>query len=594
MSENHVDHRKELLGLIVRNPKLLLPWIFESYAFDAKWIDAHTDLIDWNRLSANTHVQWTAELVLNYREKWHIELLCRNPALPWSHELIKAIKRPMHRLGLSSNKGLPWSHEFILSFKDKWHYPYLMHNTSIPWSEELLLEIGLKDQSLKNVNGPDLWNTSFLDRYAHELDWSSLTYNQHIHWDETMIGRYERFFKPFEQKSSEFSISPWKGISSNSNVPWSTDFIESYKKRLFLRPYGLYWKELSGNETLPWNEEDLLTRYEKDLNWKAIGLNKGISWTESQFERFQHHLPWQNELLSVDNISGNENLPWSAEFIHRYHDKWNWWALSRNEGINLTPELIEEFKPHLVELQLLLNKRAPWTMNFILTNEHLIQQVWSCADETFKGFIWEKFFAPCMDEQFLEDLFRSLSNPFRYRSMVNEEEMDILQKSIMHIGDDLAKMDTSNYLFTHDTHSIDTFRDELQQTLYKIANAPERESRLQHQRLHILYKNLGDAEKNIAQTFSDHVYELLTMLTEMVSNYPLTRAIYLRHRNESKAFVKALKEGVHLNQNMAYYTSHIKKFGHRPMEMTALLVAIEELDPKTYSKKLKTRHTSPF
>jgi hypothetical protein len=594
MPENDNGHRKELLDFIVRNPKLVLPWIFEFYAFDAAWIDANLSHIDWNRLSTNTNMTWTDELVLKYQDRWNIEHLCGNPSLPWTYELIKAIKRPLHRLKLSYNSGLPWSPSFLMEFKDKWHYPYLMLNPSIPWTEELLLEVGLKDQSLKIANGPDLWNTSFMDRHAHELDWASLTYNANIHWNEERISRYERYFKPFKQKSSELSISPWKGISSNSNVPWSSEFIEQFKKRLLFRPYGLHWKTLSINASLPWNEENLLERYEKEWHWSSIGLNEGIQWSEAQFEKYHALLPWEETASSLNNVSRNEHLPWAPSFIHRYIDKWNWWFLSRNEGIDLTPEILQEFKPFLVERQVLLNKRAPWSMNYILENEPAIQEAWTCANDEFKRFIWDTFFAPCVDDQFLNDLFEALTNPFRYRSMVNEEELDALQFSIVQIGDDLAQMDSSAHLFTHDTRSIDAFRDILQQTLYKIAHAPERESRIKHTSLKEAFEKLGESEKKIVRTYIDHVYELLTILMNMTSNYRLTRTIFFRHRTDSEAYLQSLKDGNRIQPNLAYYTTYIKDFGHRSLEMTSLLVTLEELEQAPPKPSRKRSRTSPF
>lgn len=594
MPENENGHRKELLDFIVRNPKLVLPWIFEFYAFDAAWIDAHLPYIDSKRLSANTRMTWTYELVLKHHDRWDIELLCSNPSLPWTSELIKAIKRPLHRMKLSQNTGLPWSPSFLIEFNDKWHYPYLLLNPSIPWTEELLLKIGLKDRSLKIANGPDLWSTSFMDRYADVLDWSSLTYNKHIHWSEECISRYERYFKPFEQKTSDLSISPWKGISSNSNVAWSSEFIEHFKKRLLFRPYGLHWKTLSSNASLPWNEENLLERYEKEWHWSSIGLNEGIQWSEAQFETYHALLPWEETAYSLNNVSRNERLPWSPQFIRRYIDKWNWWFLSRNEGIDLTSEILQEFKPFLEERQVLLNRRAPWSMNYILENEPAIQEAWTCANDAFKGFIWDSFFAPCVDDQFLNDLFEALTNPFRYRSMVQEEKLDILQSSIMRIGDDLAQMDSSAYLYAHDTFTIDAFRDILQQTLYKIAHAPERESRLTHTPLKDTFEKLGESERKIVRTYIDHVYELLTILMNMTNNYWMTRAIFLKHRSESETYLQALKDGNRMQPNLSYYTTYIKEFGHRPIEMASLLVTLEELEQAASTPSTKLSRTSPF
>lgn len=94
------------------------------------------------------------------------------------------------------------------------------------------------------------------------------------------------------------------------------------------------WKELSG--VFPWAEQ-LLEKYQNEVDWEEVSSNDTMIWTISILEKFQNRLDW--DILSR---SSNEGIL-TAELFERFKNRWNWNLLSRNSSIQLNYELIDRF-----------------------------------------------------------------------------------------------------------------------------------------------------------------------------------------------------------------------------------------------------------
>ncbi len=581
-------------GLIIRNSKLFIPWLFEFHPLSEKWLNENEQHIDWVALSKNETLKWSEKLILKYVNRWNMEFLSKNEALPWSTELIKAIRRPFDRNALSYNKGLPWNFELINKFREKWNWSTLIQNESIAWTKEMLISFNQIDKNLSDVKGPNLWTDEFISNYADQINWAHLTYNHNIHWNKNRIRKFEKYFKTFEDKTSSHTVSPWKGISSNSNVPWSINFIETYRERNFFRRQGLHWDALSLNPSMNWNEDDLLERYAKNWNWTNIGLNEGIMWDEKLFDTYKYRLPWIAGSFSTASIATNKNLPWSENFIMKHRSEWQWWFLSINEGVPYDQNLIKTFEKEIVWSQLFLNRNAPWTLEFIHEHEKEIADSWIHAPKKFKTFIWKQFFEPSIDAHFLEGLFSALSNPYRLRAFAPSKNLSNEQQLLLDLGDTIGNMSFEKETIDNPSRSLEEIKDYLQQLVYMTALSSDKALRIKHQPLFDLYNLLDEGEKIRSNTILSDLYQKLGEIIEETHHfYEYHREVFQKHHEQNEQFMSAIQVGIHLNQDMKYYQKYVETFGLRTLEIVSLMYSLEKFD-FIKTKPFIPTHTSPF
>ena len=76
------------------------------------------------------------------------------------------------------------------------------------------------------------------------------------------------------------------------------------------------WEALSQNDSLPWSAQ-LLTKYQNRWNWQELSVNEGIPWSDSLLHQFAEQWDW-------DGLVDNFAIPWTEEladtFIHRLKD----------------------------------------------------------------------------------------------------------------------------------------------------------------------------------------------------------------------------------------------------------------------------------
>jgi hypothetical protein len=73
---------------------------------------------------------------------------------------------------------------------------------------------------------------------------------------------------------------------------------------------------------------------------------------------------WHTEEFGLA-LSKNEALPWSLELIERFVDRWDWGFLAANKGLPWSLELIERFMDRWDWGFLAANKGLPWSLELI-------------------------------------------------------------------------------------------------------------------------------------------------------------------------------------------------------------------------------------
>lgn len=204
----------------------------------------------------------------------------------------------------------------------------------------------------------------------------------------------EKELEKFEDKIDFTS----KWVIYNLSATEQLDLIEQYSKQL-------NWRVICSNSKLPWIEEDLLKRWKKQLNWYGLASNELLHKDPSFFENNLEK--WLADPFNYFGmLSRNSALPWSAEFIDRFSDFWDWEWLCMNEGIYWNTELIELYIDKVewggrkyssdgsfrVEGGLISNENLDWTIDFILRYEEYID-----FEELFIDIVWDKAFKPIID-----------------------------------------------------------------------------------------------------------------------------------------------------------------------------------------------------
>ena len=164
-----IDQLKEYLSRpnhILGNPMTSLCGS-ANVVWNVSSMEKFKDIIDWTSLSRNNSLPWSAELIKKFRHNWDWEILCVHGEF-WTTELIITLQNELdHNLErwdyLLSNTHIEWTIEFSLLFKEKWFStnPFRMHgendcykNPKIPWDENLLetFESSLNWYRLSNPN----------------------------------------------------------------------------------------------------------------------------------------------------------------------------------------------------------------------------------------------------------------------------------------------------------------------------------------------------------------------------------------------------------------------------------------------------------
>lgn len=151
-------------------------------------------------------------------------------------------------------------------------------------------------------------------------------------------------------------------------------------------------------------DEQLLSMYSDDFDWREISLNKNVKWSKDLARKFTTRFDWflfskfsknpyelisfgevnwkglvQNENFNLDisfidshlsqidfdSLSLNLSFSWTFNIVEQYKDKWKWEWLSTNPNLPWSEELIEKYSDKLVWRSLSYNRGIPWTVDLV-------------------------------------------------------------------------------------------------------------------------------------------------------------------------------------------------------------------------------------
>ena len=574
------QHTESIFYLFSRHPKYLMKLLFQFYPLSNDQIVKFKSEVDWFALSRNEHRAWDKEFIDANIEKWDWESLSANTALPWSIEFLKSFPDRFRGHVQTVNPALPWTKEFLLKYERFWNFSALPLNDGIPWSQELVLHPKIINKNLSYVNGDDLWTESFLLENANVLPWSFLCSNPYINWSEDLINKLSPYWKKAEKVTCDNMVSPWKGLSKNTAVPWNTRLIKKYRKSYF-RTYGLDWNELSRNTNLPWQEENLLEKFKDKWNWNLVSFNHGVKFSLDQIEEYKDVLYWDSGPSCNRNLSSNQNLPWSIELIEKYQDRWSWWSLCLNPGIQWDEEMIAHFEPFIRWGALAMNTGVAWSLEFIIKNEKKLFSKWPPLRDDFDKMLWKQVFEPIISDDLAEQILYNLSNPFHliktYKSI--GKNADRRTKDLERLVDSVLSIDFDINMYSFQSGKIEVFISIIQTQITKILVVNQNELNADIESVQSAWLDLSDKEQNEALFYLTQVYDLILELFKSYGIDAYCHAVVKKQKEMNDAYMSFVKAGGHVSQNYEFLHQFIENHGQQYLELSRLsylLMTIKE------------------
>ncbi|MCP9756449.1 hypothetical protein EGI26_14890 [Lacihabitans sp. CCS-44] len=148
----------------------------EHHIIDPAEIETFVD-IDWDRLSSNDLLPWSAALIEKYESKWNWEYLIWNDAVKWDFDLLKKYEDRIPwivdfenspgefvrtaSLGVSGREYIEWDVEMLRYFEEKLDFEFISKNKATSWSLDLLLAFEPKWSYEELSMNPKLWKSAF-------------------------------------------------------------------------------------------------------------------------------------------------------------------------------------------------------------------------------------------------------------------------------------------------------------------------------------------------------------------------------------------------------------------------------------------------
>ena len=450
-----MSNREIVVDILKKNPKLFVDLVSRYYPLNEEIIDLNQELFEWGYISKNSNIKWNHDMLLKYNtfvdfdfklsyylkqfssletikilekdfdntfnDEW-LSLSCSDK-LDWTIELLNEFKDKWNWFGLSNNKSIPWSSNLIESFEEKWDWDmlsgykdwgqaknwiYYRSLNEISWNNEIIDKFknrwnwrtlscngdyyNLNSMNHANKSSPfDLfpWSTELIENYKEKWDWRLLSHNPKLPWSEELIDNYinkwdwnkmcenvgipwskeliDKYYsyieKPFdwtrenwnklghEGTPTKYLNSSWHLISYSKKINWTKNLLEEFQDIFNFE------NVLSARSDLPWTI-DLLERFENQWNWNLLSENGHLFWSEEMISRFEYKWNW-------NSLSKNTGIYWNIDLLKKYESKWNWKNLSANTSMCFDEEVIDYYFEFIDFYLLSSNKGIEWTEELI-------------------------------------------------------------------------------------------------------------------------------------------------------------------------------------------------------------------------------------
>jgi hypothetical protein len=190
--------QKKLIDFLLQNSKtkkFAIDVVSYKYPIKELTLDRFNHVLNWEKLSFNSSIQWSLNLVDKYKEQWEWSGISHLVEREWGLKLLSKYPNKIDWCMVSQSEAISWDEKLISEYKDYWHWGDfgLSNNENLPWSCELIEkyedkwewgEIGL------SCNSSLPWSIDFLDKYIEKWDWKDLSNNKGLPWSDELVDRY--------------------------------------------------------------------------------------------------------------------------------------------------------------------------------------------------------------------------------------------------------------------------------------------------------------------------------------------------------------------------------------------------------------------
>ena len=303
-------------------------WSQVCYRKDIEWsfeyLKKFADLLDWSRLCANESFPWDLRLMKRYAERVDLVGLCKNPSIVWNAPKIKWL------LEQTREKHTYWVDRTCEQCEQSAMQVYTAFcaNTKVKWNKELIhaLLVELKPKPASYVkndeeylkalsSNPSLpFTDALIERYQDYWDWLALTANKGLNWSLKRVSKFE-------------DQLDWAVISGGvESIDYSIDFIDRYADKLIWSS-GDGSADLSSNPYLPWSS-DFIEYYKKQIKWGGGYTERGhwgtikysileakdIRWAFSDLVKYYKKLHFD---LGIKSINCDD---WDYDYMEQHPD----------------------------------------------------------------------------------------------------------------------------------------------------------------------------------------------------------------------------------------------------------------------------------
>jgi hypothetical protein len=292
----------------------------------AAFFERHLDRVNWNYISANSHLP--TDFFRRHEDKVNWNILSGNTAVP-----VELLERHLHELMRLEIFNSSLTSEFFEKHPEHKYWPIAnLTNKCNPEIGAAKFSVGeLCSDSRVSVTTLESFRDKLMDVYSTNMsrndvipiEW--LEKNNKIVWENIFDSR-TLSLEWLEQNSAKIQPRHYWWICENETIPF--EFFEAHIE-------NVYWETLTMNESIP---PEFFERHFEEIPVKSISLlahnrNLPVEFFEKNAKKF---VSWP-DVLSSSKLS--------YEFLNRYLPYLDWERVSENES---TP--IEFLEEHLDEL----------------------------------------------------------------------------------------------------------------------------------------------------------------------------------------------------------------------------------------------------
>lgn len=237
-------------------------------------------------------------------------------------------------------------------------------------SEELKtnkVELAHQAKEILHLKHNPCWNSPT----GIEVDFAKLTEilvwekvgRQTIDWDE--FSNYHMFFTDIKIIRKFKDNLNWEKLVYEPQLPWSMEFISEFEKYLFIdsKYQGYKLKSVFSHiDHAPWSEE-LIDKYIDYWDWYHLSRSQGIKWSEEIIIKYADKWDWKE-------LSANSSIIMTEKLLTLNYG-WDWEKLGSNPNIKWTDKLIKKGEWITSWKGLSRNPSLDWGINLIKKYENL-------------------------------------------------------------------------------------------------------------------------------------------------------------------------------------------------------------------------------